>query len=299
MGEQETPQICDYENSTYRTDFWVGQGREYEDRVERIAIKRLLPPTGQRIIEVGAGFGRLKHMYDGYDQIVLFDYSRSQLEYAREAYGDDGLLYVAGDIYNIPFAPGLFDAVTMIRVLHHMQNPREALQAIRSIIRQNGIFILEFANKANIKSILRWLLKRQDWNPFTPEPVEFVPLNYDFHPEYVKETLREVGFVTDRLLTVSHYRIGVLKKLVPTGILVAMDSMAQLTGNWWQLTPSVFTRNTAAGESPSSRDGAFWRCPRCRSLQMEETDTGVTCTSCSTSWAKRNGIYDFKEPADN
>jgi hypothetical protein len=25
------PRICSYEDSTYRTDFWEGQGREYED----------------------------------------------------------------------------------------------------------------------------------------------------------------------------------------------------------------------------------------------------------------------------
>ena len=51
--------ICDYEGSRYRTDFWEGQNREYEDRVERVAMKKLLPPRGERLVEIGAGFGRL------------------------------------------------------------------------------------------------------------------------------------------------------------------------------------------------------------------------------------------------
>ena len=52
------PRICDYEGSRYRTDFWEGQNREYEDRVERVAMQKLLPPRGERLLEIGAGFGR-------------------------------------------------------------------------------------------------------------------------------------------------------------------------------------------------------------------------------------------------
>ena len=47
----------DYEGSQYRADFWVGQGRQYEDAAERIAIERMLPANGGRIAEIGAGFG--------------------------------------------------------------------------------------------------------------------------------------------------------------------------------------------------------------------------------------------------
>jgi len=33
----DTP-VIDYEGSGYRTDFWEGQGREYEDAVERLTL---------------------------------------------------------------------------------------------------------------------------------------------------------------------------------------------------------------------------------------------------------------------
>ena len=72
---QETaspPSICDYEGSSYRTEFWT-QARTYEDAAERIALEALLPPTGHRLIEIGAGFGRLVDLYAGYDQVVLFE----------------------------------------------------------------------------------------------------------------------------------------------------------------------------------------------------------------------------------
>ena len=41
---EDKPPVCDYEGSDYRTRFWDGQGRDYEDLVERLALRRLLPP---------------------------------------------------------------------------------------------------------------------------------------------------------------------------------------------------------------------------------------------------------------
>ena len=57
-----------------------------------------------------------------------------------------------------------------------------------------AIFILEFANKQNLKAILRYLLRRQSWSPFTLEPVEFAALNFDFHPQAVRDCLEAGGF---------------------------------------------------------------------------------------------------------
>jgi len=72
------PEICDYEGSEYATAFW-GPSREYEDAVDRRALGRLLPPVGARLVEIGAGFGRLARLYAGYEEVFLVDYSRSLL----------------------------------------------------------------------------------------------------------------------------------------------------------------------------------------------------------------------------
>src|SRR5690606_33114259 len=115
------PRICDYEGSNYRTEFWENKDRDYEDRVERIALRRLLPQNGQRLLELGAGFGRLTNEYYTYKQVILVDYSLSQLQYAQEKFGrSDRFIYVAADAYKLPFRAGVFDAATMIRVIHHM-----------------------------------------------------------------------------------------------------------------------------------------------------------------------------------
>lgn len=292
----DRPPVCDYEGSTYQTSFWEQGGRAYEDGTEAVALKRLLPDGGRLMLEVGAGAGRNSPRYKNFDTVVLMDYSVTQLQQAQQRLGRSGkYLYVAADVYRLPFVAGLFDAATMIRVLHHMAEPQLALRQVRETLQPGAVFILEFANKLNLKAILRYWLKQQDWSPFSHEPVEYIPLNYDFHPKAIRRWLKEEQFQVGRQLTVSHFRIGLLKKIVPTGVLVWMDSLAQLTGNWWQLTPSVFVHTLAIGDTPAAEAGSFFRCPECQEPLAPPVEDRFTC-SCGLHWAIQDGIYNFKEP---
>src|SRR5262245_48972766 len=125
------PPVCDYEGSDYQERFWGKGEREYEDQVEAIALKRLLPKTGKLLLEIGAGAGRNTPRYAGFERIVLMDYSSTQLEQAQARLGNsDRYVYVVADVYNLPFVDGLFDAATMIRVIHHMADAPKALHQI-------------------------------------------------------------------------------------------------------------------------------------------------------------------------
>jgi SAM-dependent methyltransferase len=301
MSQAARP-ICDYEGSAYRTEFW-GQGREYEDAVERVALRRLLPPTGRRLIDIGGGYGRLFPLYSGYDEVVLFDYALSQLRQGRELWGDAGpngkprYTYVAGDFYRFPFAPDLFDTVTMVRTLHHAADAPAVLRGVAQMLASGGTFVLEFANKRNLKAILRYLLRRQDWSPFDRQPVEFAKLNYDFHPAWMRGQLAEVGLRVQKTRTVSHFRVGPLKRAVPTGLLVALDRLVQPTGALWQLSPSVFVR-CQGGDKASPPPGAFFRCTVCGSTVLVEEGASLSCTDCGARFTIRDGIYDFKAPLE-
>jgi len=294
------PPVCDYDGSDYQTSFWDQGGREYEDRTEAIALKRLLPKSGILMLELGAGAGRNTPRYAGYDRIVLLDYSTTQLQQAQQRLGkSERYVFVAADVYRLPFVDGLFDGATMIRTLHHMADAPKALGQVRKVLQPGATFILEFASKLNLKAILRYLLGRQEWSPFGLEPVEFVALNFDFHPKAVRNWLRDVSFHIEKILTVSHFRMGLLKRLVPTGILVALDSLAQWTGSLWQLTPSVFVKAVLGGESSGIIPGdviQWFKCPSCGNSPLESRQGLLHCSSCGNQWALREGIYDFREP---
>lgn len=291
----ESPRICDYEGSTYRTDFWEGRGRNYEDRVERQVLRRLLPAQGRRLLEVGAGFGRLTQEYRMYDEVVLLDYSFSQLQYARQQLGDDGYVYVAADAYALPFQAGVFDGATMIRVIHHFENVPNVLTGIRRSLAPQAAFILEFANKRNLKAILRHRLGRQDWHPDDPQQIEFVDLNFNFHPQTMQRDLQSAGFQMQQRVPVSFFRLGVLKNTLPTGILAGMDAVMQQTG--WLVSPSIFTKNQALGETPDNLHLSapqIFLCPQSQTPLQREGDHLVS--ENGLRWAIRDGIYDFKTP---
>jgi ubiquinone/menaquinone biosynthesis C-methylase UbiE len=302
----DTPPVCDYEGSDYQTSFWDKGGRAYEDRTEAIALGRLLPKKGRILLEVGAGAGRNTPRYSGFERVVLLDYSRTQLEQAQQRLGQSPrYFYVAADVYRLPFVDGLFDGATMIRVLHHIVDVPRALLQVKNVMRPGGTFILEFANKLNLKAIFRYWLGRQKWSPFTLEPVEFVKLNFNFHPNAIRYWLDQFDFTIQKTLALSHFRIGWLKRIVPTGVLVFLDSILQWTGALWQLTPSVFVksirgkRQTIHGEETVPRItslAAFFKCPDCGFLQLDDRKTYLECLSCKKKWEVKNGIYDFREP---
>lgn len=291
------PPVIDYEGSDYQTSFWKEGGREYEDHCEQIALKRLLPDDGDLLLEIGAGAGRNTPRYKGFKRVVLIDYSLTQMQQAQEYLGkNDKYIYVAGDVYRLPFVGDLFDGATMIRVLHHMQDPQSALEEIGRVLMPKSPFLLEYANKQNIKAILRYFFGRQEWNPFSLEAIEFEKLNFDFHPKSIKKWLSEVGFRLERQLTVSHFRVNFLKKLIPAKILAAMDSVFQYTGDWWQLSPSVFTRSITEKAGQEQIEGGFFQCPACKN-SLPEADPGaeeLVCPSCSRTYPVVYGIYDFR-----
>lgn len=292
----KTPPVCNYEGSDYQSSFWDRGGRAYEDSVEEIALKRLLTGGGKLMLELGAGAGRNTRRYAGFERVVLLDYSRSQLEQAQKRLSSsEDYVFVTADVYKLPFQPGLFDGATMIRTLHHMAEPSQALQQVRRVLQKNAIFILEYANKQNLKAIFRYLAGRQSWSPFSEQAVEFAELNFDFHPRSIQSMLAENQFVSERLLTVSHFRMSFFKKFFPLKLLVAMDSMAQLTGNAWQLSPSVFVKARAVGAEFQSQNDLFFQCPRCGAgIEDNKALAPLVCSDCGQVYPHQDGIYDFR-----
>jgi ubiquinone/menaquinone biosynthesis C-methylase UbiE len=291
----KTPPVCDYEGSDYQEKFWGAGGRSYEDAAEALALKRLLPKSGRHLLELGAGAGRNTPRYKGFERITLLDYSTTQLKQALDKLGNGpGYRYIAADIYRLPFAPSTFDAATMIRTLHHFAQPQLALQQVRGCLADGAIFILEFANKRNIKSALRYFSGKQKWNPFNHEAVEFVQLNFDFHPAAVKSLLLDCGFRIEKQVSVSYLRADLFKRHLPQNMLSSFESVLQSAFSWTGYSPSIFLRSKAGGEITLPNTKAMFRCPACGHYPLEDTPPELTCDACGRTYPVRQGIYDFR-----
>jgi SAM-dependent methyltransferase len=289
MSEDSRP-LCDYQDYDYRGRFWTG--RDYEDAVERIGLSRLLPPRGGRLVEIGAAYGRLAQLYAGYDRVVLLDPAESQLREARDRLGDDArYLFVVGDVYRLPLSTSCFDVALTVRVLHHLSDLPGAFREIHRILRPQGCYVLEYANKRNLKEILRYIVGRSRRDPFSPQPVEYARLHFNFHPSYVEDGLREASFSLERGLAVSSLRLPLLRRLLPSSWRIRLDGFLQSPTARLKLAPSMFLAARAEKEGVA-REGLF-RCPQCGSEELEETAVSVDCTGCGRSWPVENGIYKF------
>ncbi|MCB0114371.1 MAG: class I SAM-dependent methyltransferase [Caldilineaceae bacterium] len=305
-ASKDTSQIpvMDYEGSNYRQAFWEGQGREYEDLIERAVLQRVLPPSGRRIAEIGAGFGRLADLYTGYEQIVLFDYSRTLLADAVARWGSDPrFVFVAGNIYDLPLASGVLDTLVMLRVMHHLADPLTALTQLERVLHTKSVAVLEYANKRNLKSIGRWVLGRQDWSPFEPQPVEFVKLNYDFHPRWMMAQFAYAGLHVERRFSLSHFRLPLLKQMVSPEQLVRIEQkFVELAGRY-PLAPSALVTARSKSHRAASDAGvnvqsvaALFRCPQCGAEAFTQPKADLLhCASCDRMYEKRSQIWDFKD----
>lgn len=302
------PPVIDYEGSKYSTEFWTG-AREYEDRAERIAIRALLPPQGGRLIDIGAGAGRLGDLYLGYDEVILMDYARSTIVEARDRWRHDPRFkFVAADLYALPFVDGVFDGVVMVRVIHHIVDVPRALSNIRAVMKPGGVFVFEFANKRNLKALARYFLRKQNWSPFDRKPIEFAALNFDFHPAWMKQQLCAAGFAIRQRRAVSTFRLGVLKRLFGAKRLAAIDGALQRPLAPLAIAPSMFTLCSPHPPTPSPEtgegeqegegltSGEVFACPTCRAPLPAQPNHDELCCANGHRWSAREGLYDFKTP---
>ena len=244
--------LADYNDKNYDyTKYW--QGRDYEKESEFIALKKFLPKDfdeNRSVIDVGGGFGRLLPIFkDVFGDITIFDYSQKLLLTANENARDlrVKIKTVNGDVNEIAtLVDKKFDYVTMIRVSHHLDNLEKVFSQIGSILQDDGIFILEVANKIHFKSVISNFFKG-NFKYFSRDPVSIATKNVTFlnhHPKRVEEILDNSGFVVERKLSVSNFRHKVFKNVLSAKILLGLENIMQELGIFVYFGPSIFYKLT-------------------------------------------------------
>ena len=147
---------------------------------------------------------------------------------------------------------------------------------------------------------MRYWLKKQDWDPFSLEPVEFAALNFDFHPESIRRWLSALDFSIAKTLSVSHFRVSLLKRNLPPGLLATLDGWLHPTGAFLQVSPSIFVKSSVRRDDIPPHDTPsnlreWFQCPECATHPLRDMDTHLDCPQCGRKWAFHDGIYDFRE----
>lgn len=247
---KNTRKADQYDDPKYNyQDYWAG--REYEHAAEEMAIKRLL--RGRRFehaVDVGGGYGRLSKLLTKFAQkVTLAEPSRQQLKIAEIYLGKtpavERKLLQAADL-KLP--DGSVDLVLVVRVLHHLPDPRPELSEIARILKPGGTFLLEFANDAHFLNRVRYAVKgkkvpkkpvdiRSEANKKAGE-IPFV----NHHPHTLIEMLQHAGFEVETALSGSNLRSPTLKRIFGKNILIKVEKVLQPMLAPLYFGPSVWLR---------------------------------------------------------
>lgn len=310
----------DYENYDYR-EFWEENKRAYEDASERLALSKIFKNENKKgvIADIGCGFGRLFNEYEDYDLIIMVDYSLRNLKNAKSLIWDylkhdqqkfKKVKFVAADATNLPFKDNLIDAAISVRLVHHLNNPNKLISEIRRILKNNSLFIFEFANKRNLKNIIKFFFGKLKLSPFNPTPFMIGETIQDNHPKVIINYLKENNFKISKIISVSNLRIGFLKRKLSLKNLLKLENFFQTLFSFTKLSPSIFIKsflkkddkenpNQFYESSPNNLSKNFIDflvCPKCKSIneKIVLSENEIICNSCNLKFKVYDDIYDLR-----
>ena len=236
--------VSDYNGYDYKKIFWEDADREYEDQADRMAIRKLLPKRMEKFADIGGGYGRLATEYlKRAHKVYIFDYSKTELQQAKEIYGDK-IETKVGDIYKLPFKDNELDGLMMVRVTHHLRYMEKAMAELYRVLKPGGVAVIEVANKRTLPKMARFVTGRSKVNPFDKKVANYTEISangfYNYHPKYVEEIFDKVGFSKEKVLSVSNFRNKALKKILKTNNLVKMEDKAQSVLAPIRFAPSIY-----------------------------------------------------------
>lgn len=236
--------ISNYNGYDYKKIFWEDADREYEDLADRMAIRKLLPKRMEKFADIGGGYGRLANEYlKRAKKPVIFDYSKTELEQAKETFGDK-IDTKSGDIYELPFKDNELDGLMMIRVTHHLKDLPKAVAELYRVLKPGGVAVIEVANKRTLPKMARFVFGRSKVNPFDQTVANYPEISkdgfYNYHPKYVEQIFADAGFTAEKVLSVSNFRSKTLKKVFKTANLVKMENTAQQLLAPIRFAPSIY-----------------------------------------------------------
>lgn len=230
--------------------YW--EGREYEHASEVISLKHFLNRIKEigNIVEVGAGFARLTNTYlHRAKKIILVDPSSRLLALAKKNYPDKKVNTLKSVVENLPkkIKGRSADLVILIRVLHHIKDLDSAFSAINKILKKNGYFILEFANKCHGKAAFSEFLKGNltFLHDIFPKEVGHKKTNgklpfLNYHPDVIKEKLSNHGFKVIEVRSVSNIRSPFVKRIIPVELILPVEKILQEPLSRFNFGPSIF-----------------------------------------------------------
>ena len=175
-----------YENHEVQNGFEI-ESKKRIDAINELTSKGLL-------LDIGCGLGDfLRVARENGWKVCGVEISSLAAEYARRKYALD---VHQGTIENCNFGSESIDVVTMWDVIEHVQNPIQALSAIRNKLKKGGMLVIKTPDDQSLfKSLSRFMyfisLKKIS---FLLKYVYYIPHYYYYNKRSLSRMLEKFGF---------------------------------------------------------------------------------------------------------
>jgi len=105
-------------------------------------VKKMVEPTGGRILDVGSADGMFSKVIFGSSkakELVGIEVLKSSVKWSKKHWKKNkGMKFFKGDAHNLKFKPNSFDAVFILEVLEHLHDPLRVLKEVKRILKKKG-----------------------------------------------------------------------------------------------------------------------------------------------------------------
>lgn len=145
MAKPETPVILENDFERMIPEYHKG----YTAYGEHIARYEVIAPllAGKVVMDIasGSGYGT-KILAETAERVYGVDVFKPAVEYAKQNYGADNIIYKVGDGVKIPLEDDMVDVVVSLETIEHIEDYEQFMREVKRVLKPDGLLVLSTPN---------------------------------------------------------------------------------------------------------------------------------------------------------
>ncbi len=105
--------------------------------------------SGKKVLDVACGEGYGSYLLSNVAfQVIGLDIDKKTILHAIKKYNHSNLSFVRGNVLELPFPDGEFDAVISFETIEHLENQDQMLVELKRVMKKDGLLLISTPNKS-------------------------------------------------------------------------------------------------------------------------------------------------------
>ncbi len=283
------------------------KGREKVNLLEKEILSNFLEQAdGRRILEAGPGNGRLSGVIQNYaSEYVTTDINQSFLKEVKSKYFRRDALYIASNLYHLPFSDNSFSTVVIVRVFDFVSKPFQVLDELLRIIVPEGYLLISVGQRPSFSTLIDDIRfhssydisngSKRDSITFSNRDIVSVhPAAYptfSYKRSFIRNLFKDAGFKVIAMISSGLEDYSLLRSLPVRFLYNSGIIFRELP-----IFPTTFflLQKYTSGSSSLRAMKDLLQCPSCGSMLSNQINLReILCSTCGFSGTTKDGITDM------